>query len=360
MNEKKKISLKYKLLGAILVIPVFILLSEVFFAIVPVSTFYENRFFLLNRALDYPEVFERDHDLFWRLRPDQDIASKFFEGKSYSINSYGLRGPEIASKGDNIRIVALGNSCTFGWSVLYDSTYLAQLAHLINADTALPQVEVINCGIPGYSSFQGRRFLVSDVVALKPDIILVMFGWNDQWAAADNRSDEQQQMPSQTILDIQNFFSRLKLYGVMRRLILSSTEESLDEKLDKIHPVYRVSSEEFYHNIETIIRFATGEGIIPIILTSPIPALDKYYPEGSKSNMHRFHYQYNLQGRMAAKNNTAILIDLANEFDKYDNLFDNAPKDPIHFNAAGHRVAAEAIYNYLKENPYLLTQFMYK
>jgi len=353
-DAKRKIPLRWKLFGAIIAIPFFILISEIILNLIPVGTFFENRFFILNRALDYPEVFKRDERLFWRLRPDQTIQSKFFQGKAYRINSLGLRGPEIPPKGDKFRIVALGNSCTFGWGVPYHETYLARLQELIDSDPDLGEVEIINCGIPGYSSFQGRRFLVSDVSKLEPDMVLSMFGWNDQWAASDNISDENQEFPPQWILDIQNFFSRLKLYGLLRRLILSSTEESLDEKLDRIHPVYRVGLEEFYNNLEVIIKYSVSEGYIPVVLTSPIPSLEKYYPAGSKSNMHRVHNQYNYQARLAAENNLTVLIDVAAEFDNYSDLFDNAVIDPIHFNADGHDIAARAIYNYIKDNPYLL------
>ncbi len=353
-KSRHKISFQWKLLGAILAIPVFILISEIVLRVIPVDTFFENRFFILNRALDYPEVFERDHELFWRLRPDQTIESKFFEGKTYHINSLGLRGPEVPPKGDKFRIVALGNSCTFGWGVPYDETYVARLQKLIDADTSLPEVEVIDCGIPGYSSFQGRRFLVSDIDKLKPDMVLSMFGWNDQWAASDNISDEKQEFPPQWILNIQNFFSRLRLYGLLRRLILSSTETSLEEKLDKVHPVYRVGLEEFYNNLEVIIRYSVNEHAVPVILTSPIPSLENYYPAGSRSNMHRVHYQYNYQAQLAAGNNRAVFIDIAGKFNEYDDLFDDAKIDPIHFNAKGHKIAAETIYDYFKENPYLL------
>lgn len=354
VKRRKQLSLGWRIGIAIVSIPVFVLVFELIFALIPVSTFYENRFFILNRALDYPEVFRRDHDLFWRLRPDQIIRSKFFEGKEYHINSLGLRGPEVPKEKGSFRIAALGNSCTFGWGVSYDSTYLAQLKSLIESNPDFGEVEIVNCGIPGYSSFQGRRFLVSDVAALKPDMILIMFGWNDQWAAAGNIPDKDQQFPEQWVLDIGNCFSRFKIYGLMRRMILSSTEESLEDRLDKEHPVYRVSVDDFYDNIEVIIRYCFNEGIIPVVLTSPIPSLEKYYPEGSRSNMHRYHYQYNYQARTAADNNRAILIDLAGEFDNYDDLFDDAARDPIHFNAGGHKVAAEAIYRYIEDNPYLL------
>ncbi|UCD94244.1 MAG: hypothetical protein JSU69_10850, partial [Candidatus Zixiibacteriota bacterium] len=153
----------WKIFFLICSIPAFVLVTEIIFTAIPIDTYFQNRFFLVNRALDYPEVFKKDYHLFWRFRPSQTIKSRFFEGREYRINSSGLRGDEIPPKSEKIRIVALGNSCTFGWRMRDDETYAKQLERIINGDTSLPQVETINAGIPGYSSFQGQRFFDSDM-----------------------------------------------------------------------------------------------------------------------------------------------------------------------------------------------------
>ncbi len=347
-SRKNKKSIKALLL--VLSIPVFVILFEVVFAIFPIDTFFENRFFILNRALDYPEVFKRDENLFWRLRPSQVIKTRFFENNEYKIKSFGLSGEEIPAPSEKIRIVGLGNSCTFGWRTSEDKIYLGMLEKLINADSALPQVEIINAGIPGYSSFQGQKFYLSDISRLEPDIVLMMFGWNDQWAAADNIPDKDQDFPPQFILDIQDFVSRLKIYRLMRKILLSMTEKSLDKALNREQPVYRVNFEDYYQNLNNIILKTKNGGGQAIILTSPIPSLENYYPPGSKSNMHIFHNLYNNQARLLAVDTETALIDASAEFDNYDNLFDDAKIDPIHFNSEGHQILAGLIYSYFKNN----------
>ncbi|MFH2035821.1 MAG: SGNH/GDSL hydrolase family protein [Candidatus Zixiibacteriota bacterium] len=339
-----------KIFLMIISLPLFLLLAEIILTIIPIDTFFENRFFLVNRALDYPELFKKDKELFWRFRPSQSVSSKFFKNKEYHINDYGLRGDEIKPDTGQIRIIGLGNSCTFGWGIGYDTTYLQQLSRLLATNAEMPSCEIINAGIPGYSSFQGRRFFFSDLADLNPDIVLMMFGWNDQWAAADNIPDDMQKMPPQIIIDIQNSLSRLKLYRLIKKIILSVIEEPLDNKLNRENPVYRVNETEFFENLETIAVHCLKNNIVPIVLTSPIPSLDKYYPPGSKSMMHNYHEYYNHQARNLTRNSPIQLIDLARIFDNYDNLFDDARTDPIHFNVLGHKVAGEAIYDYLKEN----------
>lgn len=342
-----------KILLLILSIPVFIFAVEIILTIVPIDTYFQNRFFLVNRALDYPEVFKKDGLVFWRLRPSQNISSKFFEGKEYRINSCGLRGDEIADKSEKLRIIAIGNSCTFGWGIGEEQTYIHRLGDLINNDASMPDIEVINGGVPGYSTFQGRRFFISDIVPLKPDVVLIMFAWNDQWAAAGNIADKDQEMPPEIVLKIQNLFSRLKLYRLIKKLTLSVVEKPLEEQLVKDAPVYRVSIPDFYNNLEFIVQYCKREGITPILLTSPIPSLEKYYPPGKQSMMHIYHQYYNQQIHSLARSTGAGMVDLAREFNRYDDLFDDAVNDPIHFNARGHRVAAAEIYQVIKEQDIL-------
>jgi len=183
---------------------------------------------------------------------------------------------------------------------------------------------------------------------------MMMFGWNDQWAAAGNISDADQKLPPRWVIDIQNTISRLKIYRFMRKIILSITEVPLEEEIGKRETVYRTSFFEFYQNLLAIWDFARNEGMQSMILTAPIPSLQKYYPPGMASPMHDYHLRYNQQARMLARNTKAPLIDADYEFMPYDNLYDNASRDPIHFNAEGHRVIAEAIYKYIKEHPEFL------
>jgi len=339
-----------KILILIFAFPVFLLLTEIILTIIPIDTFFENRFFLVNRALDYPELFKKDKELFWRFRPSQTVSSKFFKNKEYRINDIGLRGDEIAEDTGQIRIVGMGNSCTFGWGVNDENIYLQELAKLIENNSELGDCEIINAGIPGYSSFQGRRFFFSDVVGMNPDIVLLMFGWNDLWAAAANIPDHSQKMPSQTIIDIQNALSNLKLYRLTKKIILTAIEEPLDNKLNRDNPIYRVDEIEFFENLEVVAQYCLKHNIVPIIMTPPIPALDKYYPPGSKSMMHQYHEYYNNQSRMMTRNSPIGLVDLALIFNDYDDLYDDAINDPIHFNSRGHQIAGEAIYKYVIEN----------
>ena len=307
------------------------------------DTYFQNRFFTLNRALDYPDVFQKDRDLFWRLHPSQTITSRFFEGKTYRINSLGLRGDDVGPPDGKPRLLALGNSCTFGWGVSHDKSYVQQIENNLAGE-----FDVINGGVPGYSSLQGRRFFQNELIDLQPDIVTILFAWNDHWAAAGGVADKDQQFPPGIVIDIQNVVSHLHSYRLLKKLLLSPIESDPDSLFNRNSPVYRVHPDDYFANLKAICRLCVDNSIRPILLTSPLPSLGTYFPPGTKSNMHAYHEFYNEMVRRLAVEEQFELVDLARAFDLRDDLFDDASRDPIHFNSEGHRFAGELIADYLR------------
>jgi lysophospholipase L1-like esterase len=90
-------------------------------------------------------------------------------------NSLGFRGPEIsaAKPRGRVRILALGDSMTYGLGAENDETFSAVLEQLD------PTLEVINGGVPAYSPAEELLLLKEWGPALSLDIVLVGFLWND-------------------------------------------------------------------------------------------------------------------------------------------------------------------------------------
>src|SRR5690349_15789398 len=63
-------------------------------------------------------------------------------------NSLGLRGPEVAEDG-TARILAVGDSCTFGWGVAEGQSYPVQLETVLDRTLGAHRYQVINAGVPG-------------------------------------------------------------------------------------------------------------------------------------------------------------------------------------------------------------------
>ena len=77
-----------------------------------------------------------------------------WDGTWYGTNSIGLRGPEIELEKDEdeFRIVALGDSCTFGKSVVEEDTWPRQLETKLQQEFGDDRRAVVaNCGVNGYA-----------------------------------------------------------------------------------------------------------------------------------------------------------------------------------------------------------------
>ncbi|MCB9897810.1 MAG: hypothetical protein H6825_07390 [Planctomycetes bacterium] len=114
--------------------------------------------------------------LFWSLRPDA-----LGDDGLTRTNALGLRGPQVpAVKGDEHRILVLGESTTFGWDVPEDAIYTTLLQKAFDArPSGRRPVRVVNAGVPGYTSFQGLQYLRARGLDLEPDTVVFVFGIND-------------------------------------------------------------------------------------------------------------------------------------------------------------------------------------
>jgi len=98
-----------------------------------------------------------------------------------SINSLGFRGREIArEKGNAYRIVALGESTTFGCTLGREDKPWPELLEQMIHQRLKPRrpVEVINAGVPGYSLEDNLYRLARDILPLQPDMIIAYHGYN--------------------------------------------------------------------------------------------------------------------------------------------------------------------------------------
>ncbi len=98
-----------------------------------------------------------------------------------SINSLGFRGPEFSAAKDGVyRIVALGESTTFGMTIQpEDKPWPEVLEQIIRQrlKTSRP-VQVINAGVPAYTIGHTLYRLPREILPLRPDMIISYHGAN--------------------------------------------------------------------------------------------------------------------------------------------------------------------------------------
>lgn len=104
-------------------------------------------------------------------------------GVPVRINSTGLRDRELAlPKPEGVfRVLAVGNSVTFGFGVRLEETYVKRLERRLNAslEGSTAKAEVINAGIEGTGIDYYFHFLRTTGALLAPDLVLVGIVLND-------------------------------------------------------------------------------------------------------------------------------------------------------------------------------------
>ena len=110
-------------------------------------------------------------ELIWRLRP--------LPSGPLATNELGLRDGPYRADAD-FKILLLGDSVSWGNGINdSDALYASRLEVELNGQGRGISYEVINSGVPGYSTFQELAYLQLYGLALNPDLIIVQFCLND-------------------------------------------------------------------------------------------------------------------------------------------------------------------------------------
>lgn len=112
----------------------------------------------------------KDSNLRWRFPPKPER------------NSLGLLGHEIGEKrDDHLRVLFLGDSLVWSGVTSSDDLYTQVIERHLNDRriAAGRQVEVINAGVPGYTTYQELEFLKTYGLDMRPDLVVLGFVFND-------------------------------------------------------------------------------------------------------------------------------------------------------------------------------------
>jgi hypothetical protein len=144
-----------------------------------------------------------------------------FSFATFDTNSLGLRDAEVRDDGA-ARILAMGDSCTWGWAVPQDASYPAVLERLLGERFGAGRYRVINAGTPGYTSLQGVLYLRQRGLPLRPAIVVLGYGFNDSSRLGDLEQQlarDRGLMPLPVASDF--FLQHSRLFGWLRRRVRS-------------------------------------------------------------------------------------------------------------------------------------------
>ena len=318
--------------------------------------------------------------LIWTLKPNTtlEVDNEVYQMRgapvtwTFDVNGDGHRGPAYPSEHsqDYPVVVCLGDSCTFGFRVDRGDTYPARLAAFLR-DHGMPNASVVNYGIPGYSSFQGRLVLEGFLERYRPDVVILAFGAND--LEPDDRPDVQKAEGSSTATNrIAPLLNRLAIAKLVGRFKSKNPQRGGLAAEGQV----RVSIDDYRNNLQAMVRMAQAAGarvvLLDFILSGQIDRNGTAYRTtiSTLAADQKLDWLDCLAILRAALANPQRLKSERAAMDKfwdndvvkyrrtyYDNtVYDKLLKDPVwrgllryflvepvHPNALGHQVIAEAV-----------------
>jgi len=162
------------------------------------------------------------------LKHGKSLGLKSFEESSqnealsdsdilFKINQYGFKGPEITiPKPTNVfRILAIGDSCTWGPYNDYYSYPRVLERELNNKIESKIKIEVVNAGVQGYN-FERVIKRANEFITVEPNLITIYLGWNRTIGRADAKKN-------------QYFYRNLGLYRIFYHFVINRNDTGLKE-----------------------------------------------------------------------------------------------------------------------------------
>ena len=110
-----------------------------------------------------------------------DLKENLENRNVFTVNNLGFRGRAFdpMHKSAKLRIFCLGGSTTAGHSVNDEDTWPAHLESALREKSL--DVEVINAGVHGWTSYKDYLRYKNEIVNYDADIILIHQGWNEEF-----------------------------------------------------------------------------------------------------------------------------------------------------------------------------------
>lgn len=279
------------------------------------------------------EIYRPHPTRFWTLRSNLNQVPKVtleMDGTRLvtlvSTSSQGLRSPWVSphKPAGAWRVVCMGDSTTFGHGISEADSFPRRLEALLRRAYPQRPCQVINAGVPGYSSYQGLDLFGEKCRALQPDLVVVGYFYSD--LINDVAADQDRLTSPAWVRSLQKILYQSELYLLFRRELLTR------------HPhlpgsgslVPRVSLDQYRANLRELareVRQGGGEVMflnLPYGSAAPPPAL--------------VPYRQALWDTAVELN--APCIDLDQYFIDHIAQWDQLFLDPIHPSSRGHALIA--------------------
>jgi hypothetical protein len=112
------------------------------------------------------------------------------QGAGLLVRALSPRGSAAAGDSSAITILCVGDSHTYGLPLAKEDSYPAQLERALSERYPEREFRVVNLGIPGLNSGYTANRLERQGMQLRPDLVMVWVGINNQWNAIEASGPE--------------------------------------------------------------------------------------------------------------------------------------------------------------------------
>lgn len=282
----------------------------------------------------------RDPVLIYELRPGSEAD---MHGVHYRINSQGFRDDEFGSlkaMGATRRAIVLGDSVAWGWGVEMNDAWPQRLELALKSRH--PQWQVCNLAVNGYATRQEARMLELRGLGYQPDLVILHYVLNDTEAEDGGLSWYYNNKGRFETWQQLKFFMAYLLAWMEHYTGKNSDSASAPplEAADHFYLTHEVLFGEVEQGFAEIRRLTNDKKIPVLVVVTPV-----------------FQYKQNQPYPWAAIHEKIRKLSAINGFAYLDTapLFIDKPPasvalDPIHPNASGHGLIAEAVLRYAESS----------
>jgi lysophospholipase L1-like esterase len=286
----------------------------------------------------------------------------------FETNSRGFRGPEFdVEKAPGVyRIVVVGGSAVISGRT-NDDLFTVMLENLLADEFADVAFEVINAGVPGYTSTQELFLVETQILDWNPDLVLIYDGRNDMFEAS---------MPdylpywNQRNEEVMSFLSgnedvlRAHLFSwdlLSRRVFQIEQHPERDYNTPRgerhAYTMHQEALEVYASNLETVTIVLQGYGVQPAMAFQPIlTTTHKPLSETEQAILDSLDGQFLAAQRELVPGAIARMGEVAERYDVpwidlsdvYDESSETMFLDDVHQNDAGNTLIAQALFEMLE------------
>ena len=297
----------------------------------------------------YDSAYTYDPYVLMKLKPNLHVehaGGDSFPERLYfdfTTNDWGFRCSPFPAEKGAARLLAIGDSCTFGYGVGDAETWPAQVQNILGAGEhrkGTEAVEVVNAAVPGYTSYQGLRFLKRDGARIAPRWLVAGFGVNDCQRVFDVSQIEAFKMirPFWWIEALSS--SHLERASFMLRFMYLAPRH-----LDPTKSRPQLTPAEFKDTLSGITAYCRDNGISLLLLVWPMRCqiMKQYATRDAETAMcEAASYPAYLEAvASVGKAAGAKVLDLVQVF--RDSGRQDLFGDCVHLSAAGYRLVAEKV-----------------